>query len=267
VERQDWMRVWNETARVLERSPGNPQALAYQALVRLAMGQGQVAVEMLSKALAADPNLMDGYVYLALAYTRMGQPKQAEATVARASKRFPERAEDFRRFLAEVKRTETSAAQASAVGGAGGEDPHASLRTPGEKAASGGRPLERSAAMASEGTRPPAGAGRRIAGTVDIDPSLRSSVRGGVLFVFARESGASGGPPVAVKRLAPVFPAAFELSEADSMMGQPFPETLLIEARLDEDGDPTTRPPTDPKARADKIKVGQTNIRLVLKRD
>jgi len=50
------------------------------------------------------------------------------------------------------------------------------------------------------------------------------------------------------------------------MMGQPFPETLLIEARLDEDGDPTTRPPTDPKARLDGVKVGRTNLKLVLKR-
>jgi len=48
VERQEWMRVWNETTRILERSPNNPRALAYQALVRLAMGQGQAAVSMLT---------------------------------------------------------------------------------------------------------------------------------------------------------------------------------------------------------------------------
>ena len=40
LARQDMMGVWNETKLVLERSPGNPHALAYQALVRLAMGQG-----------------------------------------------------------------------------------------------------------------------------------------------------------------------------------------------------------------------------------
>jgi len=50
------------------------------------------------------------------------------------------------------------------------------------------------------------------------------------------------------------------------MMGQPLPDQLLIEARLDEDGDPTTRPPTDPKARLDGVKVGRTDLRLVLKR-
>ena len=67
-------------------------------------------------------------------------------------------------------------------------------------------------------------------------------------------------------RLPARFPATFELSEADSMMGQPLPDQLLIEARLDEDGDPTTRPPTDPKARLDGVKVGRTDLRLVLKR-
>jgi cytochrome c-type biogenesis protein CcmH len=102
---------------------------------------------------------------------------------------------------------------------------------------------------------------------VDVDPSLRNKLPpGGVLFVFARAAGASEGPPVAVKRLPARFPAAFELSEADSMMGQPLPDRLLIEARLDEDGDPTTRSPTDPKARLDRVKVGRTDVQLVLKR-
>jgi len=41
---------------------------------------------------------------------------------------------------------------------------------------------------------------------------------------------------------------------------------MLIEARLDEDGDPTTRAPTDPKARLDSVKAGRTDVRLVLKR-
>ncbi|HYS10542.1 MAG TPA: tetratricopeptide repeat protein [Myxococcales bacterium] len=254
VERQEWMRVWNETTRILERSPNNPRALAYQALVRLAMGQGQAAVSMLTTALAAEPDMIDGWAYLTLALARSGRMKEAEATVAKATKRFPDRAEDLRRFLAQVRTSEASASQASPA--AGGEaDPHASLRTPGEAAAAG------SAAPA-----PSAAKGRRVSGTIDLDPSLKGVATGRILFVFAREAGGSGGPPVAVKRLPPVFPASFELSESDSMMGQPFPETLLIEARLDEDGDPTTRPPTDPKARLDGVKVGRTNLKLVLKR-
>jgi cytochrome c-type biogenesis protein CcmH len=249
VEKQNWMGVWNETARVLERSPSNPAALAYQSLVRLAMGQTDAAATMLTKALTSDPDMIDGYAYLALAYTRMGRARDAEATIAKASKRFPERAADLRKYLADLRERETPVAQASAAGG--NPDPHAGLKTPGEK----GTP-EKSAST-----------GRRVAGTVDVDPSLRGKLpAGGVLFVFARPAGGSEGPPVAVKRLPARFPAMFELSEADSMMGQPLPDQLLIEARLDEDGDPTTRPPTDPKARLDGVKVGRTDLRLVLKR-
>ena len=59
--------------------------------------------------------------------------------------------------------------------------------------------------------------------------------------------------------------AAFELGESDSMMGQPFPDSLVIEARLDSDGDPTTRSPTDPKARVERVKVGRSDVHLVLR--
>jgi cytochrome c-type biogenesis protein CcmH len=247
VERQQWMAVWNETGPVLERAPGNPRALAYQSLVRLAMGQADVAVSLLTKALASDPDLVDGYAYLALAYARMGRMPEAEATIAKASRHFPERAADLRRYLTQLE-GEAPAAQASAASGA--PDPHAGLGTPGE-----GGP-QRNGTMV-----------RRVSGTVDVDPSLRNKLPpSGVLFVFARAAGVSEGPPVAVKRLPARFPAVFELSEADSMMGQPLPDRLLIEARLDEDGDPTTRSPTDPKARLDRVKVGRTDVQLVLKR-
>jgi tetratricopeptide (TPR) repeat protein len=250
VERQQWMQVWNETAKVLERAPGNPRALAYQSMVRLAMGQVDVAVNLLTKALDSDPDLVDGYAYLALAYARTGRMPEAEAAIAKASRRFPERAADLRRYLTGLK-GETPVAQAGAASGASGAaDPHAGLATPGE-----GAPQR-------SGTT-----GRRVSGTVDVDPSLRSNLPpGGVLFVFARAAGVSEGPPVAVKRLPARFPAAFELSEADSMMGQPLPDRLLIEARLDEDGDPTTRSPTDPKARLDRVKVGRSDVQLILKR-
>jgi tetratricopeptide (TPR) repeat protein len=246
VGRENWIGVWTETARVLERAPGNPPALAYQALVRLAMGQSEIAVGMLTKALAADPDLIDGYVYLSLSYARMGRMREAEATVAKASKRFPDRAAEFRQFLAELRKQEPALAQASPAPSAA--DPHAGLDAPG-------------------GAAPGKSVGRRVSGTVDLDPSLKNTLSpGAILFVFAREAGVSGGPPVAVKRLAATFPASFELSEADSMMGQPLPDRLSIEARLDSDGDPTTRPPTDPKARLDKVQVGRTDIHLVLKR-
>ncbi|HZR09989.1 MAG TPA: tetratricopeptide repeat protein [Myxococcales bacterium] len=247
IDRQNWMGVWTETGKVLERAPGNPRALAYQSLVRMAMGQVDVGVNLLKKAIASDPDMPEAYAWLALGYVRLGRTRDADTTIASASKRFPDRAEDFRRYLAEAKENEPAVARAST---ASGKDPHATVPTPGEG------PAPRAAS-----------GGRRVSGVVDLDPSLRSALSpSAVLFVFARPANGGEGPPVAAKRLAANFPASFELSEADSMMGQPFPDRLLIEARLDSDGDPTTRPPTDPKARLEGVKVGATGLRLILRR-
>ena len=240
--RRDLMGVWNEASRVLQLSPGNPKALTYQAVVRLAMGQPQLAADLLRKAMAADPELIDAHAYLALAYARMGRKHDAETTVAAAARRFPDRADEFRKLLSEMD----------------GE--------PAEQARSG-EPNPHDAVASTSATAPSKPRGRHVAGTIDLDPALAGAIPPrAVLFVFVREAGAAAGPPVAVKRLPPVFPAAFDLSDQDAMMGQPFPDPLLVEARLDEDGDPTTRPPTDPKARLDGIRAGRTDLRLLLKR-
>jgi len=248
--RRDYMGVWNETMRVLERAPGNPEALADQALVRLAMGQADEALGMLKRALASDPDLLEGYVHIAIVYARMGRMKDAEKAAAEGSRRFPDRAAEFRQLLADL-RAQDSVASAPP---SGADDPHAALATPGEQ--TGGGPPARARS-----------GGRRISGTVDLDPALRSEVApSAVLFVFVRSAGVAEGPPLAVKRLPPRFPQQFELSEADAMMGQPFPDPLRIDARLDADGDPTTRPPTDPRAYLDRVKAGRTDLHLVLKR-
>jgi hypothetical protein len=65
-----------------------------------------------------------------------------------------------------------------------------------------------------------------------------------------------------VKRL-PVsaFPLTVDLSAADSMMGQPLPPKIRLEARIDSDGDPLTRDPKDPITSADNVAVG-SNVTL-----
>ena len=123
LERRDLMAVWNETRRVLELAPGNPMGLAYEGFVRIAMGQPDVAAEVLRKSIAADPAFIDAHAWLALAYARMGRRQDAQATVAAASQRFPDRAEEFRRFLAAVDRD--SAAETAASDEA---DPHLILK-------------------------------------------------------------------------------------------------------------------------------------------
>ena len=78
-----------------------------------------------------------------------------------------------------------------------------------------------------------------------------------VIWVIARAAGVTSGPPSAVKRVAlGAFPITVDLSAADSMMGQPLPSKMRIEARIDSDGDPMTHDPKDPKAVADGVGVG-----------
>ncbi len=86
---------------------------------------------------------------------------------------------------------------------------------------------------------------------------------GGVLFVIARNP--SGGPPAAVKRVdVTSFPITIDLSQADSMLGQPLPDLFRLEARLDSDGDPLTKPPTDPSGVLENVTPGVA-VTLALK--
>ncbi|MFL5450514.1 MAG: tetratricopeptide repeat protein [Myxococcales bacterium] len=256
LERRDLMGVWNEAGRILELSPGNTKGLALQAFVRIAMGQPAMAVDILRKVIATEPDFIDAHAWLALAYVRLGRKGDADAAVAAASRRFPDRADEFRRFLADIERDPGGDAVAS-----DDANPHSGTAAAGAEAGPMARSTAQPRPAAAKSSR------RHVAGTIELDPALAGKVSPrAVLFVFVRPAGVAAGPPTAVKRLAPVFPLSFDLGEEDAMMGQPFPDPLLVEARLDEDGDPTTRPPTDPKARVDGIKAGTTGVKLVLKR-
>jgi len=92
-----------------------------------------------------------------------------------------------------------------------------------------------------------AAAGAPIRGTLELAAGLEGSVpRGGVLFLVARRPG-GGGPPVAVKRVpSPSFPMDFELGPDDRMIQAiPFAGPLLLSARVDGDGNATSREPGD----------------------
>jgi tetratricopeptide (TPR) repeat protein len=254
--RQDMMGVWNETKAILERSPGHPRAIAYQALVRLAMGQADAAQAQLEKVIQTNPDLLEGYLHLALVHMRTGHEDEAEAVMARAEKRFPARAEMLRGLMAEMKQQAQAEGPAPVAGEA---DPHAGL------AAS--EPVPGAAGTEAGRASPAAARGASVTGTVDLDPSLTGTVAPGALvFITAREAGSSGGPPAAVKRLPAAFPLRFELSASDSMLGGELPARLRIEARVDSDGDPLTRDPADPSARVEPVSVGSRDLRLVLRR-
>jgi tetratricopeptide (TPR) repeat protein len=236
----DWMAAWNETSYVLERDPGNPEAATYQALVRFAMGETQRAIDQLNQALEKAPGFPDAYSILSMVQARSGHLEQAKQTIERAKARLPEQAASFDHIYAELRAEAENAPPGEAA----------------ETEATAGAP----AAPAPSG---PA----RVSGVIELAPGAAGRApAGGTLFVLVRPAGASSGPPTAVKRfVSPTFPMHFALSDADSMMGQPFPERLHVEARLDTDGNPLTQTPGDLHAELDDQPLGATDLRLDLK--
>jgi tetratricopeptide (TPR) repeat protein len=246
---RDFMGVWTETQHVLEHEPGHPRALAYQALVRLAMGQGDLAVSMLQQAIAKAPDLLEARQNLAFVYASLGRTQEAEAAVAEVSRLSPEEGERIRQALAQLAQARSREPAPPA-----GEDPHASVPPP-------------SAPAQAEPAPAPAPKGvAGVFGWIEADASVAARVRPGTLiFLTVREAGVAQGPPVAVKRLeSGAFPLQFELGTGDSMMGQPLPERMRIDVRADSDGDPMTRPASDPAGFADGVELGRTGVRIAL---
>ncbi len=260
--RRDLMGVWDETQQVLTKSPGHPRALSYQALVRLAMGQGEMAVEMLKQAIGSDPELMEARQNLAFVYASLGRKQEAEAAIADVARRSPEDGERLRQALAGFE------AARPAPGAGEGADPHADIAPP--AAGSGEDPHvaaapEAAGAGAEAAISGPASAG--VFGWIEADAAVARRVPAGtVVFVTVRPAGVAQGPPVAVKRLvSESLPLQFELVQGDSMMGQPLPDSMRIDVRADSDGDPMTRPSSDPAGFADGVALGKTGVRIVLR--
>jgi len=256
LTRQDLMGVWNETKKVLELQPGEPHGLTYQSLVRLAMGQPEVALEMLDQALRAAPDLFDAHVHRSLVLLRLGRREEAKANIEAAEQRFPDQKDVLESLWQEMSSSPIEAAPAS-----GEENPHAALRPDRTPEAPAAAPV--GAAPAAN----PAAEGQELSGVVELDPSLAGQVAPGtVVFITVREKGAEG-PPVAVSRMvATSFPLPFRIGPAQSMMGEPIPEHAHVEARADTDGDAGTRDPNDPQASLDDVPAGSSGLRLVLRR-
>jgi cytochrome c-type biogenesis protein CcmH/NrfG len=257
LEHDNLMGVFEQTGFVLKTNPNEPRAMTYQALVRLAMGQTDEATAMLKKANELAPDFIDSTVALAWIYTQQGNMALAETTMRDAMKRHPQDRVRLEQVLADMKAHKDEPQTARS---AGPVDPNAPL-PPGHPS------LDGSPAPAM--TTPPVAAatdGTAIRVTVNLDPSARNrSDLGQVLYVIARPAGMTAGPPVAVKRLAGgPWPMTFELSSADSMMGQKLPPQLRIDARLDADGDAKTHTAGDIAAGLDGVAAG-ASIQLNLK--
>ena len=108
-----------------------------------------------------------------------------------------------------------------------------------------------------------------IRGTIAIAPDLGSPPAGALLFVIARAAGISAGPPLSVLRIpSPHFPAGFEIGPANVMVpSMRFEGDIELSARLDSDGNATTKLPGDLVGTATAShRPGDTAVALVLDR-
>ena len=245
LQRDNLMAVFQQTKIVLDQSPDDSRALTMQGFVRMAMGETGEAVKMLQRATTIDPKNLDGWVSLAWIYVQENRMQDAERMIAEGAKQVPQEKARLEQAFSQMKAQVAQASMAPPTQG-GGALPE------------GHPPIDSTAAAASPA---PAASGPGVRVTLDLDPGARQ--RTGIVFVIARNP--AGGPPVAVKRVvATTFPFNLEITSADSMMGQSLPPSFRLEARLDADGDPLTKPPTDPAAMQDGVAPG-ASVRLALK--
>jgi tetratricopeptide (TPR) repeat protein len=256
LERENLMKVFEHTAYVLKRAPNDARALTYQSLVRVSMGQSDGAVEMLQRAIKSDPDLTDAYVALAWANMQGGKTSESERLIAEAGRRHPDQKTKLDEVLVRMKEQMKNAPPAAMPAN------HPALPNP-DGSQNASSPMAAAQSAAPNGA--PAAGGPSVHVTLTLDRSAKSSPNA-VLFVIARAAGQSAGPPAAVKRImAPIFPLEIDLTTADSMMDQPLPPSVHIEARLDSDGDAMTKNPSDPHASQDAVATNGGKVGLVLK--
>lgn len=246
LDRENLMGVFDQTKFVLERAPNDARALTYQGLVRIAMGQVDNAETMLTRAIKLDPQMLDAYVGLAWAQISTGKAALAEQTIQAAVKQHPEDQARLADVLAKMK--QQAASQPAAPRNHPPVDGGPDLSAPS---------MPQIPASSSSPAESPTHITLQLAAGRSVPPN-------GVIFVLARGAGVTSGPPSAVKRL-PLssFPIEVDLSSADSMMGQPLPPSLRVEARIDSDGNAMTRDPKDPSAVADNVPAG-SKVQLTL---
>jgi cytochrome c-type biogenesis protein CcmH len=110
------------------------------------------------------------------------------------------------------------------------------------------------------------GSAAPITGTVELAPEFAGRIPAdAVLFIIARRG---AGPPLAVKRVAqPKFPLAYSIGPDDRMIeAMPFTGPIELTARIDGDGNATSRSPGDVMgtARTGPVEPGATGVAILL---
>ncbi|MFM2160759.1 MAG: hypothetical protein RLZZ383_271, partial [Pseudomonadota bacterium] len=231
--RQDLGAAMKSNDAALAIAPDDPAGRTYRAVLRAFIGQKEEALGTLVEIQKAHPTELRAWVYHGLLSLETS-PKDALADFDKALTLEPTNPQ----LLA--MREEAQRRLAAGPGAASTPAP----------------------APAPPGATEPAATDVLAEGTITL---ARADAKGQVLFVSLRDP-AQPGPPIAAVRLAPgPFPMTFRITGADRpmAMGRGVPTNVELSVRLDSDGDPMSRPPTDPAASL-PITVGATGLAVTL---
>jgi cytochrome c-type biogenesis protein CcmH len=234
--KQDWPRAIEAFKRALAADPNQPEAHAYMGFILIQAGHADGALMAFDKALGLAPGLP-------MALWGKGM------TLYQGKKDYAGAKEVFEKLL-----------QIMPLGAERVEVERILAEMP----QSGQKPRQQ-----TNKSGPGSAASQQITGKITVDPKLKGSVESpAVLFIIVRPTGATKGPPLAVKKIdRPVFPVSYSLGPENVMMqGVPFTGNVTITARLDKDGNPTTRQPGDLTGdyKKSSVAVGSKNVDIVL---
>lgn len=232
--------------KAVERLPDDAALLTEFAESAALLAGGNFSgrpVELLERALKADPSSPRAIALMGAAQYRMGNLERARVYLKQLQTFLTPGSEEAAQIASVLAQIESDL-------GAGGEATGIA-RTP----------------AAPGGSTNPDGAVHAVAGTVVVDPSLAESAsRGGTLYVVARRSGGSPVPIAALRLSGSGFPATFRLDDSNTMdPSQSLSEakSLEIEARLSRSGD-AMRQPGDLYGRLAGVRPGDRDVRVVI---
>jgi tetratricopeptide (TPR) repeat protein len=221
------MDAFRQAEAVVAKAPEDPEARTHQAVVLLTMGDAATAGRVLDKVLTGTPGFAEALGWRGAIHFQLGEHAQAAERWSAAVAADASLAPTLEPLIARAKAAPTA--------------------PPGAQAA---------AEAPAQATQP------GVDGTIRAESPLP---QGATIFLFARPEGVDGGPPTWVRRLpAETLPLDFHIGPEHAMMGGAAPAKLVVTARVDADGNPSTRGAGDLEGASAVVSPGTTGVTLTL---
>lgn len=228
------MDAFKLAEEVIKKDPENAEARTHQGVVLMAIGDQARAGSVFDKVLATAPTNIEALGYRGAVYYQAGDTANAISIWEKAKAVEPAEAATFDNLIAMARKGPPAAAPAMGGGAMAG----------GAEAAQAG-PAE-------------------LSGTITLGAGVAAPQ--GTVFVYVRPEGVDGGPPMRAARIPANFPAEFTISAANAPMGGELSGRVVVSAKIDVDGNPSTKSPDDLVGKSTVVEKGATGISITLQK-